>query len=121
MPSLANFRCDLKSRAAARLASRPTALRFRTSCSLQSQLKPAPIGFGTWAWGNKLLYGYDESRDKEARWKSSCHSEAVGRAGVGGGFFSTSLLTRASFLQLAACFDVLAASRCRFLFDSGDR
>eukprot|EP00890_Picochlorum_soloecismus_P004810 jgi/Picsp_1/532/NSC_00529-R1_aldo keto reductase family protein len=27
--------------------------------------KSSPIGFGTWAWGNKLLWGYDEEADKE--------------------------------------------------------
>ena len=23
------------------------------------------IGFGTWAWGNKLLWGYDPKKDDE--------------------------------------------------------
>lgn len=27
--------------------------------------KVSPLGLGTWAWGNKLLWDYDESRDKE--------------------------------------------------------
>jgi len=27
--------------------------------------KVSPLGMGTWAWGNKLLWGYDESRDEE--------------------------------------------------------
>lgn len=27
--------------------------------------KSAPMGFGTWSWGNKLLWDYDESRDSE--------------------------------------------------------
>jgi len=26
-------------------------------------IEVAPLGFGTWAWGNKLLWGYDESAD----------------------------------------------------------
>ena len=26
-------------------------------------LSVARLGFGTWAWGNKLLWGYDESAD----------------------------------------------------------
>lgn len=25
----------------------------------------SPMGFGTWAWGNQLLWGYDESMDTE--------------------------------------------------------
>lgn len=25
----------------------------------------SPMGFGTWAWGNKLLWDYDESQDRE--------------------------------------------------------
>ncbi|KAH9611777.1 hypothetical protein KSS87_011691 [Heliosperma pusillum] len=28
-------------------------------------LKVSPMGFGTWAWGNQLLWGYDESMDSE--------------------------------------------------------
>jgi len=28
-------------------------------------LKVSPMGLGTWAWGNKLLWDYDESRDGE--------------------------------------------------------
>ncbi|EFN55619.1 hypothetical protein CHLNCDRAFT_23295 [Chlorella variabilis] len=27
--------------------------------------KVSPMGFGTWSWGNKLLWGYDESMDTE--------------------------------------------------------
>ncbi|KAL4421934.1 hypothetical protein ABPG77_007876 [Micractinium sp. CCAP 211/92] len=27
--------------------------------------KASPMGFGTWSWGNKLLWDYDESRDPE--------------------------------------------------------
>ncbi|KAF9602701.1 hypothetical protein IFM89_030589 [Coptis chinensis] len=28
-------------------------------------LSVSPMGFGTWAWGNQLLWGYDESMDSE--------------------------------------------------------
>ena len=27
------------------------------------ELQVSPMGFGTWAWGNKLLWGYDEGQD----------------------------------------------------------
>eukprot|EP01018_Ginkgo_biloba_P031062 Gb_11100 [translate_table: standard] len=29
------------------------------------QLTVSPMGFGTWAWGNQLLWGYQESMDDE--------------------------------------------------------
>lgn len=28
-------------------------------------LTVSPMGFGTWAWGNQLLWGYQESMDEE--------------------------------------------------------
>ena len=28
-------------------------------------LKVSPMGLGTWAWGNQLLWGYDKSMDEE--------------------------------------------------------
>ncbi len=28
-------------------------------------LKVSPMGLGTWAWGNQLLWGYDKSMDQE--------------------------------------------------------
>ena len=28
-------------------------------------LKVSPMGLGTWAWGNQLLWGYDKSMDPE--------------------------------------------------------
>lgn len=28
-------------------------------------LSVSPMGFGTWAWGNQLLWGYQESMDTE--------------------------------------------------------
>lgn len=28
-------------------------------------LSVSPMGFGTWAWGNQLLWGYEESMDAE--------------------------------------------------------
>lgn len=28
-------------------------------------LSVSPMGFGTWAWGNQLLWGYQESMDAE--------------------------------------------------------
>lgn len=28
-------------------------------------LSVSPMGFGTWAWGNQLLWGYQESMDSE--------------------------------------------------------
>lgn len=28
-------------------------------------LQISPMGFGTWAWGNKFLWNYDESLDDE--------------------------------------------------------
>jgi len=28
-------------------------------------LSVSPMGFGTWAWGNQLLWGYQESMDNE--------------------------------------------------------
>lgn len=28
-------------------------------------LSVSPMGFGTWAWGNQLLWGYEESMDTE--------------------------------------------------------
>ena len=28
-------------------------------------LRVSPMGFGTWAWGNQLLWGYQESMDTE--------------------------------------------------------
>lgn len=28
-------------------------------------LSVSPMGFGTWAWGNQLLWGYQESMDDE--------------------------------------------------------
>ena len=31
--------------------------------SVGEGLNVSPLGFGTWAWGNKLLWGYDESAD----------------------------------------------------------
>jgi len=30
-------------------------------------LRVAPVGVGTWSWGNKLLYGYDPRNDEELR------------------------------------------------------
>ena len=45
------------------LAERPL---FRPSDMVQmGPFKTSPLGFGTWAWGNKLLWDYDESRDEE--------------------------------------------------------
>ena len=39
---------------------------FRAADAVQmGPFKVAPMGIGTWAWGNKLLWGYDESRDAE--------------------------------------------------------
>lgn len=29
------------------------------------QLQVSPMGLGTWAWGNRFLWGYDESMDPE--------------------------------------------------------
>ena len=34
-----------------------------STLSVGDGMKVAPLGFGTWAWGNKLLWGYDESAD----------------------------------------------------------
>jgi pyridoxine 4-dehydrogenase len=28
-------------------------------------IQVSPIGVGTWAWGNKLLWGYDTKDDEE--------------------------------------------------------
>jgi len=50
----------------------------------QSELySPIPLGLGTWSWGNKLLWGYDESQDASIA--------ATWRAAVDGGvvFFDT--------------------------------
>ena len=30
---------------------------------IQPDLRLPPMGCGTWAWGNRLLWGYDESMD----------------------------------------------------------
>jgi pyridoxine 4-dehydrogenase len=39
---------------------------FRAADAVQmGPFKVAPMGLGTWAWGNKLLWGYNESRDAE--------------------------------------------------------
>jgi len=40
----------------------------------QSELvSPVPLGMGTWSWGNKLLWGYDEKQDESisAAWRSA--------------------------------------------------
>ena len=31
--------------------------------SVGEGMRVAPLGFGTWSWGNKLLWGYDEAND----------------------------------------------------------
>ena len=33
--------------------------------TINSKLSLSPMGCGTWAWGNKLLWGYDRSMDRE--------------------------------------------------------
>ena len=33
--------------------------------SVSDNLQVEQLGFGTWAWGNKLLWGYDEAADAE--------------------------------------------------------
>jgi pyridoxine 4-dehydrogenase len=33
--------------------------------SLGEGIRVERLGFGTWAWGNKLLWGYDEAQDKQ--------------------------------------------------------
>lgn len=33
--------------------------------SLDRTIQVSPIGVGTWAWGNKLLWGYDTKDDEE--------------------------------------------------------
>ena len=46
-----------------KLTERPL---YRPSEMVQmGPFKSSPMGFGTWAWGNKLLWGYDESQDAE--------------------------------------------------------
>lgn len=39
--------------------------RQRTQIGQNTSITTNEIGFGTWAWGNKLLWGYDESQDEE--------------------------------------------------------
>jgi pyridoxine 4-dehydrogenase len=46
-----------------KLTERPL---YRPSEMVQmGPFKVSPLGMGTWAWGNKLLWDYDESRDAE--------------------------------------------------------
>jgi len=46
-----------------KLSERPL---YRSSEMVQmGPFKVSPLGMGTWAWGNKLLWNYDESRDAE--------------------------------------------------------
>lgn len=33
------------------------------------ELKVSPMGIGTWAWGNKFLWGYKEEMDQELQVK----------------------------------------------------
>ncbi len=49
-------------------------------------LKCAPLGFGTWAWGNKLLWGYDEAADATLQ---KAFEKAVGGGGKRKFFFDT--------------------------------
>ena len=37
----------------------------KTSIGQNTGITTNEMGFGTWAWGNKLLWGYDESQDRE--------------------------------------------------------
>lgn len=39
----------------------------RTSIGRETSITTNEMGFGTWSWGNKLLWGYDESQDEELR------------------------------------------------------
>ena len=49
-------------------------------------LQVAKLGFGTWSWGNKLLWGYDEAADDELR---EAFGTAVGGLGSQKFFFDT--------------------------------
>ena len=47
--------------------SSPVVMLSTLSMSVGPGLEVAPLGFGTWAWGNKLLWGYDENADGTLR------------------------------------------------------
>ncbi|PSC73909.1 pyridoxal chloroplastic [Micractinium conductrix] len=89
-PAAAPFRASRRApRPARRAAPQPPAAFFQTLFKRPSQgdsgsgglaekplykpsemvnmgpFKVSPMGFGTWSWGNKLLWGYDEQRDPE--------------------------------------------------------
>lgn len=40
-------------------------------------LSVSPMGLGTWAWGNKLLWGYDEQMDEELQVRGSAASAPI--------------------------------------------
>ena len=56
------------------------------SLSVGDGLQCAPLGFGTWSWGNKLLWGYDEAADDTLR---EAFGTAVGGLGNQKFFFDT--------------------------------
>ena len=59
--------------------------------SLGAGVQVQPLGFGTWSWGNKVLWGYDESLDGELQYAFERAIEPSGPLGLGGGryFFDT--------------------------------
>ena len=62
---------------------------FNTSpgpLTVGDDLRVSPLGFGTWAWGNKLLWGYDESADATLK---AAFETAVGGNGRQKFFFDT--------------------------------
>lgn len=44
-----------------------TGLVYRKIGSGDRAFEVSPMGMGTWAWGNQLLWGYDESMDGELK------------------------------------------------------
>lgn len=54
---------DLKVTAA--VINRALTLTEANVLSLDNMIQVSPIGVGTWAWGNKLLWGYDTKDDEE--------------------------------------------------------
>lgn len=66
----------------------------------------SPMGFGTWAWGNQLLWGYDESMDAELQ----VGVEGGGRSRQCKGCSACSVFTAPPTAHACACAAAAAAA-----------